>query len=57
VWHALESIGLKGISRVTFSETDSSACSITAASMIEAFGWDQDDDGNWILISKPVVIS
>lgn len=54
IWFALESIGLKGLSRVTFSETDSSTCSITSESMIEAFGWDKDSNGKWCLVHKIV---
>src|SRR6185295_12048202 len=42
VWRALEEIGVKGLSRVTFSETDSSTCSLDKAAMIEAFVWDLD---------------
>lgn len=50
-WRRLESVGLKGMISIEFAETDSSSSIITAADMIEAFGWDRGDD-EWIFVPK-----
>lgn len=51
IWTRLESIGLKGLSQVTFAETDTSEAILTKASMLEAFGWDTDGE-RWALVPK-----
>lgn len=53
VWRALEDIGLKGLVSVAFAETDSSVSVLTRAAMLEAFGWDRDAKGKWVLVNKP----
>ena len=53
IWRALEEIGVKGLTKIVFSETDSSSCCLTAADMLEAFGWDQTQEGQWVLVNKP----
>jgi 6-pyruvoyltetrahydropterin/6-carboxytetrahydropterin synthase len=53
IWQRLESIGLKGLCEVSFSETDTSSATLTAADMIEAFGWDRSSAGEWVLVAKP----
>lgn len=50
IWLRLEKAGLKGLRRITFSETDSSCASIDVESMVEAFGWDFNNQ--WELVSK-----
>jgi 6-pyruvoyltetrahydropterin/6-carboxytetrahydropterin synthase len=52
-WQELEFAGLKGLSTVEFSETESTTASLTKADMIEAFGWDRAADGTWVLVQKP----
>jgi 6-pyruvoyltetrahydropterin/6-carboxytetrahydropterin synthase len=52
IWHRLESIGLKGLREIAFSETDSSRAILTAADMVEAFGWDRDEDDTWQFVRK-----
>ena len=51
VWRQLESIGVKGLAQVSFSETDSSTCSLTAADMVDAFGWAKDGE-TWVMVPK-----
>lgn len=53
-WGKLESIGIKGLSRLVFAETDSSTSSLTASDMIEAFGWDRTEHGEWVFVPKKV---
>lgn len=52
IWRQLESIGLKGLWRLAFSETDSSSATISARDMVEAHGWVRDGDGKWVLVRK-----
>jgi len=51
IWHELEKAGLKGLNKLTFSETDSSSATISKADVLEAFGWDMLSD-NWTLVEK-----
>ena len=54
-WHRLEVHGLKALSSLTFSETASSSCTITKAQMVEAYGWDKEDDcEEFVLVAKPI---
>jgi 6-pyruvoyltetrahydropterin/6-carboxytetrahydropterin synthase len=52
-WHELELAGLKGLSKLQFSETDSSYAYITAKQMLEAFGWDRTVEDKWAFVAKP----
>jgi 6-pyruvoyltetrahydropterin/6-carboxytetrahydropterin synthase len=52
-WRCLEDAGLKGLSKVTFSETSSTSCSIDKYQMIEAYGWDKNQKELWVLSRKP----
>lgn len=53
-WQRLEGAGLKGLSQISFKETDSSEAVLTKASMIEAWGWDRDGSGKFFLTEKPL---
>lgn len=53
-WTRLESIGVKGLIRVTFSETDTSSATLTKDAMLDAYGWD-NIDGDWRLVAKHIV--
>lgn len=54
-WRCLEEAGLKGLSKVTFSETESTTCSVNKAQILEAFGWDKDSEDKWVWARKPSV--
>lgn len=52
IWLRLERAGLKGLRSIKFAETDNSSASIDYHSMIESFGWNKNESGSWILVSK-----
>lgn len=52
-WQELEWAGMKGLSEIQFSETESTIATLTKADMVEAFGWDKSADGLWVLVQKP----
>lgn len=51
IWKQLEDIGLKGLNQVTLQETETSAATLTAPDILEAFGWDLIE-GRWVFVPR-----
>jgi len=52
-WIELELAGLKGLSALSFSETESTTARLTKESMLEAFWWDIDETGKASFVQRP----
>jgi len=50
-WVQLSEAGLKGLTELTFHETESSSSSIRNTDMYESFGWDIVD-GRYVFVPK-----
>ena len=54
-WFRLESIGLKGLHRIRFEETDTSWSEISTDALLEAYGWDKSRKKSAWLLGRKVV--